>query len=252
MIDAHCHLYSEQYDDDREQVVRRARTRLSAIVISAVDMESLEKSLAIRRKHPDLIYVTAGLHPRRAAELTDEARRELWQVIGEVRHDIVAVGEVGPDFHHIQDTQKRRQQLGLLEEALENAEAWNLPLVVHARRAEAEALEVLSQSRIPIMFHCFAGSRDIARKIVGHDFYLSFSALLLASPELREIVKAIPLERILTETDSPALSPHIDPSRNEPAFVGTVVSCLARLLRLSPEKAAKMTAANARRFYGLP
>lgn len=252
MIDAHCHLYSDQYDHDLEQVVRRAGTRLSAMVISAVDEESLEKSLVIRRKHPDLIYVSAGIHPRGAADLTDEARREVWQVIGRVRHEIVAVGEVGPDFHHIIDTQKRRRQLLVLEEALGNAEAWSLPLVVHARRAEAEALEVLSQSRIPVMFHCFAGSMGIARKIAERGFYLSFSAMLLASLELREIVKEIPLERILTETDSPALSPRFDTPRNEPTFVETIVSCLAKLLRVSPEKAAEMTAENARRFYGLP
>lgn len=252
MIDAHCHLYSDRYDHDLEQVVRRARMRLSAMVISAVDVESLDKSRAIRRKHSDLIYVTAGVNPRGAADLTDEARRELWQIIGRVRDEIVAVGEVGPDFHHTQDAQKRRRQLLVLEEALGNAEAWSLPLVVHARRAEAEALEVLSQSRIPVMFHCFAGSIRSAREIVSCGFYISFSALLLASKELQETVNVIPPEFILTETDSPALSPRFDTPRNEPAFVETIVSCLARLLRLSPEKAAEMTAANARRFYGLP
>jgi TatD DNase family protein len=252
MIDSHCHLYSDQYDHDLEQVVRRAGTRLSAIVISAVDVESLEKSLAIRRKYPDLIYVSAGVHPREAAELTNEDRQKLWKTIRHVRHEIVAVGEVGPDFHHIQDTQKHRRQLLLLEEALSIAEEWNLPLVVHARRAEPEALEVLSQSRTPVMFHCFNGSKDIARKIAGHGFYLSFSALLLASVELREVVKEIPLEKILTETDSPALSPRFDTPRNEPVFVETIVSCIARLLGFSREKAAELTAANARRFYGLP
>ncbi len=252
MIDAHCHLYSDKYDQDREQVVQRAEARLSAVIISAVDQESLEKSLVIRRKHPEFIYVTAGLHPRGAADLTDKARQSLWQIIDRARHEIVAVGEVGPDFHHIQNPKKRRQQLLVLEEALAHAEAWNLPLVVHARRAEAEAFAVLSRSRVPVMFHCYAGPKHIARKIVENGFYLSFSALLLAYSELREIVKTIPLERVLTETDSPALSPRLDSPRNEPAFVETIVAYLSKLVQYQVEETAEITAANARRFYGLP
>lgn len=252
MIDAHCHLYSDRYDHDLEQVVRRAEARLSAVVISAVDLESLQKSLAIRRKHPEFIYVTAGLQPKGASDLTDQARQDLWHAIERVRNEIIAVGEVGPDFHHVQDPQKRRQQLLVLEEALAHAEAWSLPLVVHARRAEAEALEVLSRSRIPVMFHCYAGSKNIARKLVENGFYLSFSALLLANLELREVVKEVPLERILTETDSPALSPHRNLPRNEPAFIETIVAHLSKLLQYPVEETAAITAANSRRFYGLP
>ena len=251
MIDAHCHLYSDKYNHDLEKVIRQARERLSAIVVSAVDLESLGKSLDIRRRYPDFICVTAGIHPRKAAELDDEERRQFWQAVGRVRSEIVAVGEVGPDFHHIREAQQQLRQLLVLEEALAHAEQWNLPLVVHARRSEAAALEVLSRSRVPVMFHCYAGSSQIAKEITARGFYLSFSALLLAYPELEKTAKEVPLECILTETDSPALSPRPRQARNEPAFVETIVTHLAKLLQCSPEKAAEITEANARRFYGL-
>jgi TatD DNase family protein len=162
------------------------------------------------------------------------------------------VGEVGPDFHHTRDAQRQLKQLLALEEALAHAEQWNLPLVVHARQAEEAALEILSRSRVPVMFHCFAGTSQIAKEIADCGFYLSFSALILAYPELKEAVKKVPLEFILTETDSPALSPRPSQTRNEPAFLETIVSHLAKLLQCSPKKASEITEANARRFYRLP
>lgn len=251
MIDAHCHLYSDKFKHDLDAVIRRAQKYLSGIVISAVDLHSLEKSLGICRRYPDFIYVTAGIHPRKTAELDDDERRQLWRAIGRVRAKIIAVGEVGPDFHHVHDRKIRRKQLQVLEEALFQAEKWELPLVIHARKAEAAALEIVSQSRIPIMFHCFTGSMQDARKIVSHGYYLSFSSLLFAHPELQKIVKKIPSDLILTETDSPALSPHTDQARNEPAFMEKVVLLLSKLLEKTFDHTAKMTAENARRFYSI-
>lgn len=252
MIDSHCHIYSDKYDHDVDDVIGRAKERLSGIVVSAVDIQSLEKSLAIRRRYSDFIHVTAGINPRTAAELGEEDRRRFWNAVDRVRGEIVALGEVGLDHHHVLDPRKRRKQMGILEEALSYAEQWELPLVIHARRAETAALEVVSHSRIPVMYHCFAGSTQMAKVIAARGFYISFSALLLADSGLQEAAKAIPPERILTETDSPALSPRPDAPRNEPAFVETIVTCLAKLLRCSPKKAAEITAANARRFFGLP
>ena len=252
MIDAHTHLYSDKYRKDLDLVIQRARKLLEAVVISAVDAESLEKSLVIRRQYPDFIYVTAGIHPRKAAVLSDKDRMHLWQAIGRLRHKIVAVGEVGPDFHHIKDKRRQQQQLAVLEEALNQAEEWNLPLVVHARGAEAAALEVLASSRTPVMFHCFAGSKKMALKVAAQGFYLSFSAILLFKTELQKAVTRIPAEQIITETDSPALSPRRGHPRNEPAYVETIVLRLAKLLNYSPQTTAEITAANARRFYRLP
>lgn len=252
MIDAHCHLYSNKFDEDLEAVIRRARKQLSAVIISAVDHESLKKSLTIRQRHPDFIYVTAGIHPRKTVEWSDDQLHQLWVAVERIRSDIVAVGEIGPDFHHTRNKKQRHRQLQLLEKALAHAETWHLPLVVHARRAEAHALEILSSSRVPVMFHCFTGSGEIARKISDKGFFVSFSAILLFNSELQEVATKIPVELILTETDSPALSPQPGQNRNEPVFVEKVVSCLADLMKCPPEKMAEMTEANARRFFKLP
>jgi TatD DNase family protein len=249
VIDAHCHLYSAKYDVDLDQVIQRAKECLSAVVVSAIDAETLRKSLAIRRRYPDFIYVTAGIHPRQSVEITDTEIHRLWRTIDQVRGEVVALGEVGPDFHRTKDPAQRQRQLRVLEEAMGQAEAWNLPLVIHARQAEEAALEVLARSTVPVLYHCFAGNRHIASKIAGLGFYLSFSALLLISSELQEAATRIPQELILTETDSPALSPRPHQRRNEPVFVEMVVSRLAKLLQYRPEQMAAITAANARRFY---
>ena len=251
MIDAHCHLYSDKYDHDLEAVIQRARKSLEAVIISAVDPHSLRKSLTIRSQHPDFIHVTAGVHPRNAARLKQRELAQLWQSIRHVRGEIVALGEVGPDFHHTRETHMRQRQLLVLEKAITQAEALNLPLVIHARQAEEAALEVVSGCRTPVLFHCFAGSRQIARKIANHGFYLSFSAILLFNSSLQKVATEIDLEHVLTETDSPALSPRRNRGRNEPAFLETIVSRLARLLNYPPKEVAAITGANARRFYRL-
>jgi TatD DNase family protein len=221
------------------------------VVVSAVDPDSLQKSLTIRRQHPDFIHVTAGVHPRTAATLKKEKLAQLWQVIMNVKAEIVAVGEVGPDFHHTRDPRLRQRQLVVLEQAMTQAENFHLPLVIHARQAEAVALEVVSGCKTPVLFHCFAGPRQVARQITRNGFYLSFSAILLFSSELQKVATEVPLEQILTETDSPALCPRRDRRRNEPAFLETIVSRLAGLRKHPQEKIAAITTANARRFYGL-
>jgi len=251
MIDAHCHLYSNKYHDDLHEVIQRAQEKLQLVVISAVDQESLRKSLAIRRKYPDFIRVTAGVHPRSAAKLNQEELTELWQAIRTVREEIVAIGEVGPDFYHVKDHRLHLRQLSILEDAMAQAEAMDLPLVIHARQAEKAALEVVARCTTDVLFHCFAGTRQMAREITAHGFYLSFSAILLFSSELQRAVTEVPLELILAETDSPALSPRRSQRRNEPAFLESIISRLATLFDYPVEKAGSITAANAARFYGI-
>jgi TatD DNase family protein len=251
MIDAHCHLYSDKYARDLDAVIQRARKSLAAVVISAVDPDSLQKSLTIRSHHPDFIYVTAGVHPRNAAKLKQGERTRLWQAIEDVKEEIVAIGEVGPDFYHTRDYRLRQHQLLVLEEAMGQAQALGLPLVIHARQAEEAALEVVCRCRTPVLFHCFAGTRQMARRITNLGFYLSFSAILLFNSELQQVAAEINLEQVLTETDSPALSPRRKQRRNEPAFLEAIVSRLARLVNHPPRKVASITAANARRFYCL-
>jgi TatD DNase family protein len=251
VIDAHCHLASDKFDPDRERVIARARDRLGAVVVSATDPDSLRKSLALRRRHPDFIYVSAGVYPRRSAELGNDELEELWGAIGAARTELVALGEVGPDFHHTRDPRDHRRQFAVLERFMAQAEAWSLPLVIHARKAEAAALEALAGHAGPVLVHCYAGGRETARKIAARGFYLSFSPILLRNRELENVAREMPRELILTETDSPALSPRRDQPRNEPAFVEVVVSHLAKLLQCMPDEMAAMTAANARRFYRL-
>lgn len=251
MIDAHCHLASDKFDPDRDQVIARARERLRAVVVSATDRDSLRKSLSLRRRHPDFIYVTAGVYPRRAADLGNDELEELWEAISPARTELAALGEVGPDFHHTRDPRNHRRQFAVLEGFMAQAEAWSLPLVIHARKAEAAALEVLAGHRGPVLVHCYGGNRETAKKIAARGFYLSFSPILLGNAELEDVARAVPLELILTETDSPALSPRPDEPRNEPAFVEMVVSHLAKLLQCAPDEMAAITAANARRFYRL-
>jgi TatD DNase family protein len=170
VIDAHCHLASDKFDRDRERVIARARGRLGAVVVSATDRDSLRKSLSLRRRHPDFIYVTAGVYPRRSAEIGNDELEKLWEAIGAARGELVALGEVGPDFHHTRDPRDHRRQFAVLERFMAQAEAWSLPLVIHARKAEAAVLEVLAGHAGPVLVHCYGGNRETARKIAARGF----------------------------------------------------------------------------------
>ncbi|UCG13220.1 MAG: TatD family hydrolase [Deltaproteobacteria bacterium] len=251
MIDAHCHLYSDKYTHDIDAVIKRAREVLESVVISAVDAESLWKSITLRRQHPEFLYVTGGVHPRHAAQLGEAELAQLWRNIERAKEELVAVGEVGPDFHRVKDSRLRQRQLLVLESAMTRAEAMGLPLVIHARNAEAAALEVVSSSRTPVLFHCFNGSPHMAKRITRRGFYLSFSATLLFNEQVRKAAIQVDQDLILTETDSPALSPRRGRPRNEPAFLKMVVSHLAKLLGIHPTEIGAITSANAKRFYRL-
>jgi TatD family hydrolase len=193
MIDAHCHLYSDKYDMDLDAVIQRARKFLQAVIVSAVDPKSLGRSLDLRRQHPDFIYVSAGIHPRNAARLEKWELEQLWQTLRDVQEEIVAVGEVGPDFYRSKDSRIRRRQLSVLEEATAQAEAMNLPLVLHARQAEAAALEVVSTCTMPVLFHCFTGSKTIAKKELPiSDFTYLFQPSFFLMPNCKKSPPTFP------------------------------------------------------------
>jgi len=128
VIDAHCHLASDKFDPDRDQVIARARKRLRAVVVSATDRDSLRKSLSLRRRYPDFVHVSAGVYPRRAADLGNDELEGLWEAIGAARTELAALGEVGPDFHHTRNPRDHRRQFAVLERFMAQAEAWSLPL----------------------------------------------------------------------------------------------------------------------------
>ena len=253
MIDSHAHLQFEQYADDLDDVLTRSRDAgVTAVINIGTDLDSSRAAIALAERHPSL-YATIGLHPHDASTFTEETSAALAEL---ARHPkVVAIGETGLDFfygHSPRDTQidAFRRQLQLAQEA-------RLPVVVHSRDAKEETLRLLQETTPEArgVLHCFTGDLDMAQRAIVLGFYISFSGIVTfknAGP-LRDVAKALPLERLLIETDCPFLTPEPHRGkRNEPAWVARVADTLAALhAPATLEQIRAATAKNAASLFRL-
>ncbi len=252
VFDSHCHLTDGRFDDDRAAVVARAmQAGVTRIVTIASDLADAHAAADLARAH-DGIWSTAGVHPHEVASARDsdlEGVREL----AVSRPEVVAIGESGLDFFH--EHSPRELQRKWFEDQLELAHELDLPLVIHSREAEADTRATIrnASSSTRMVLHCFTGSMDLLEVGLESGCYVSFSGIIsFANFDAHGVVKTVPRDRILVETDSPYLAPvpHRG-KRNEPAHVAAVVEALAGIRGESVPAMAESTAANAVRFYAL-
>jgi TatD DNase family protein len=256
LLDSHCHLDDSSFDADREQVIERARAaglKYLLAVGGGSGPDALDASLPIAARH-DGIYATVGIHPHEAARA--EARH--FDRLREAARlpKVLGIGEIGLDYHH--DHSPREVQKKVLTQQLEIAREARLPVVIHCREAWADLREILSAgwaaSGLGGILHCFTGTLEEARPFLESGFLVSFAGNLTfkKAENLREAARAIPLDRLLTETDSPYLAPAPHRGRrNEPAWVREVARELARLRSLSEEAMGALTVQNFERLFGL-
>lgn len=160
MIDSHCHLEFEHFDEDRSEVISKSKEKIKAVVDSSADTETLEKVLKLSEKHPNCIFPTLGLHPTKALEKTNEEIKQYFEDIRRVRQKIVGVGEVGLDYHHIRDHSKRKECRQIFEDFITLSDELGLPLVVHSRDSMSDAMETLRKKEGKVVIHCFSGKID--------------------------------------------------------------------------------------------
>lgn len=256
VIDSHCHLDADAFDGDRDDVVARAvAAGVTAVVLPGTDLASSEKALALLpHMHGLEAYAAVGVHPHEAASFDDTVRVRIEQMSH--MQGVVAIGETGLDYHY--DFSPREAQRASLRAHVRMAVARNLPLVLHCRDAEADLLAIVEEeggTRCGGVVHCFTGSAAMAARLVEMGFHLGFTGIITFrnADALREVVRQVPLERILLETDSPYLAPiPYRGKRNEPAHVAKVAEIVATLHGLTPAAAAASAAENTRRCFRLP
>lgn len=255
LVDSHCHLDFEAFDEDREAVVARARAAgVSAMVVPALDLGNLAAVLALAERY-DEVFAAVGVHPNSAAEWDDSWLDALRAATTHPK--VVAIGEIGLDYYWDNSppaVQQRAfdQQLGLAAEL-------GLPVVVHNREASADVLAALTRSALAGrenagVLHSFSGDWPMAEAALALGFYIGFTGPVTfkKADELRQLAGMVPLSRLLIETDAPFLTPHpYRGKRNEPAYVGYVAEAIAAVRGLAPEELANETTANALRLFGL-
>jgi TatD DNase family protein len=256
LIDSHAHIDFPQFDEDRDAMLERARAAGVSTLLaigSGPGPEKLDCAIPFAEQY-DWIYATVGTHPHEAERLTPEHLDQLGELAKHPK--VIAWGEIGLDYfydHSPREVQKRvfRDQLALAHKA-------KLPIVIHCRDAWADCLAVLKEAWRPTgiggILHCFTSTLEDAKQGLAMGFLVSFAgnSTYPKAANIREVAKALPLESILIETDSPFLAPQgYRGKRNEPAYVGEVAKSLASVRNLRAEEVAAASAANFRRLFGL-
>lgn len=257
IIDTHSHIYLEEFDEDRPAVVDRARERhVSKIILPAIDLVSLDRLLRMCEDYAGLCYPLLGLHPE---EVKDDYRDVLTQMKSKLSAPgapYVGVGEIGLDFYW--DQTYREQQLCAFEEQVQWALEYHLPLVIHARSAHKEVVSTLYKYKgesLRGIFHCFGGTEEECRELLEFEgFCLGIGGVLtFKKSSLPQVLKDVPLSRLVVETDAPYLAPvpHRG-KRNESAFVFDTLSKLAQVKEVPLEEAARITTENAEKLFFHP
>ena len=237
LVDVHCHLNFENFDQDRDMVIQNAlKTGLSTIINSGTNYKENQETLNLASKYPNIIKASLGLYPTHASKLSDEELEKELEFIKSNKDKIIAIGEVGLDFKSEDDYSKQKAAFLKL---IEMSEKIDKPLIIHSRQAEKEVVEMLESTKLKkINFHCFMGSFKLVKKIIDKGWCLSIPPIILRSLHFQGVVNLAPLTNLLTETDSPFLSPP-PKLRNEPSNVKLVVQKISELKNTNFEEIKK-------------
>lgn len=251
LFDTHAHFDDERFDDDRDEVIRKAHeSGVSYILNASSDMDSSRKSMALADKY-DFIYAAVGVHPHSAGEMKED---DLEILAGYASHPkVVAIGEIGLDYYYDnspRDVQKYwfARQIGLAREV-------GLPVVIHDRDAHEDTLAIIKAegaSEVGGVFHCYTGSVEMAKEVLKNNFYIALGGAVTFknARKLLDVAKFVPEDRLLIETDCPYMTPEpYRGKRNDSGYVRLVAEKIAELRGVTFEEIAQITAQNARRLF---
>lgn len=251
LFDTHTHLDDARFDEGRNEVIQKIQDAGVTLAVNiGADLKSSKAAVALADQY-DFIYASVGVHPEDVMSLTEgdmETLRSLAQ-----HEKVVAVGEIGLDYHY-DDVPKDVQKQWFLRQ-IRLAQELELPYIVHDRDAHADVMEIIRESGyFRGVMHCYSGSAEMAQELLKLGFYISFAGPVTFKngKKAQEAAKTIPLERILIETDSPYLTPEPHRGeRNDSSMVRFVAAKIAELRGITTAEAARITTENGKRFFNI-
>lgn len=258
LVDVHCHMDEFFYKDDLDAVIERARQNSTKIITAGINPETNRFALKLKEMFPDIIYPTLGIYPPDALknDIAESENKlsldfnidEEIKFISDNRDKIVGIGEVGMDF---KDGTDYALQEEIFRKMIALAIKFGLPLVIHSRKAEEKVIGILEEYRYrKIVMHCFGGSHKLVRKIRENQWMFSIPTSAVRDEHFQRIIRETPMNQILTETDSPFLSPFRD-KKNEPSNVIETIKLISGLKNMPEEDIANIVAINAKRIFGV-
>lgn len=249
LIDSHCHLDNERFNGDRDEVLARIEEQLEFAVNIGYDLESSKRSVELAETH-DYIYAVVGVHPTDIGIYNDEVEAEL-EVLAK-HPKVLAVGEIGLDYHWMTDPKEKQQEI--FRKQLELARRVGKPVVIHTREATRDTLDILKEyPDVRGIVHCYPGSYESASEIMDN-YYFGVGGVLTFknSKKLKETVEKLPMDRIVIETDCPYLTPEpYRGKRNEPIYVEYIAQRIADIKGISYEEVVRITNENTKKAYGM-
>lgn len=247
--DTHAHVFKEYYENIDEVVANAHKNGIDRIIVDADNIKSCYEVLELANKY-DEVYCCLGIHP----EEVDDSLEELKKIVEDNKDNpkFIAIGEIGLDYYWTKDTKEKQQVL--LDEQLKLAEKYNKPVIIHSREATKDTIDILSKYPNVIGdIHCFSGSLETAQTYLKMGYYIGVGGVVtFKNANIKDVIKEIPLDRLLLETDSPFLSPEpVRGKTNEPANVKHVAEFIADLKGVEVEELSKITEENVNRLFKL-
>ncbi|MCX8179525.1 MAG: TatD family hydrolase [Candidatus Aenigmarchaeota archaeon] len=250
MIDIHCHLTYKGLKEISEKVIEDAKQEMKAIITCGLP-EDAEEALALSQQHPNFIYATLGIHPTDVIAMSGEEIERYAAFIQKNKRRILALGEIGLDYHWIRDEKEKERTKEFFLYFLNLAKQLKKPIILHSRKAEEDVLRILIQEDVKVaVFHSYTGNVSLARKIIEEGFFISLTTNLPNSKNAKKVAKFMPLEQLLTETDAPFLSPY--PQKvNVPQNVSVVVENIAKIKNIDKKIVVDTILENCESFFNV-
>ena len=246
LVDTHCHVFHEYYDDIDDVIKRAYDNGVGAIIVNGYNMKSNREVLELVDKY-DIVYGALGIQPEELDDFNDDNLEFISRHINDKK--IVAVGEIGLDYHYECDRDKQKE---LFKRQLEIARKYNKPVIVHSRDCIQETYDILKESSVIGILHCYSGSVDMAFKFIKLGFFLGIGgiATFKNARKIVEVIKDVPLEYIVLETDCPYLAPvPYRGKRNEPAYITVILQKICEIKGLDYKEVEAVTTNSVIRLF---
>lgn len=251
MIDTHSHINFDEYKQNFDEVLSEIKDNgVSKVIIPGVDPYTFDEIISYCDKY-DMIYGTMGIHPSEFKTYTDDAEKRMIELLKHPK--IVAIGEIGLDYHFEPET--KNEQIEILHKQLKISQDKQIPVVIHDREAHEDSFNIINEYSLKdVVFHCFSGDVDFAKKCLDNGYYIAIGGVVTFknAKDLKEVAKFVPLDRLLLETDAPYLAPV--PYRgklNTPAYLKYIAQEIANLREIDVEQVKEQTTVNAKKVFGI-
>ena len=248
LVDVHAHYTYKNFQKDiDETITRMEKAGVKKVITNGLSPKDNKEVLKLSNKY-EIVEAALGIYPTEAGSLSDNELKDIIKQIEENKNKIVAIGEVGLDYHWTKDKKKQDRQKEVLREIIKLANKIKKPIIVHSRKAERETVEIMKEAKVPVVMHCFCGKAEPTKEAIEAGFYFSIPTMIVRSKTFKKLVKRAGLNQLLTETDAPFLAPKPG-ERNDASNITQSITKIAEVLGKTEQEVAQKIYSNYEKLF---